>query len=347
MNILLLTLSLFSLLKCIDCRSFSSFSEINKKLPTSRRKDRSFLDVFCNEIADEVSKYNVTNRGNMILGIALPWLYFLSVSINMPTFPKFVNWCINNGNSDVTPRSSKVFGRLSAFDSLFTFLSVNLVGCLSDRYGRKPFLMLSSLGLGFAYLIATFSRLPWQFYLAASIDGSTSSMFAQAQAYITDCCNDDSIDDVSEISAALGRFQGFAIGLAFVLGIPLGSLLAKKSLLLPLYTSIIICTFATVLIFFFLPESLQFHRNANNEIIRKNIDWKNANPFGAFHMLSTRGRNLVFCSIAYFFLNLSQCGAQIIWINYLQYRFGWPSEISGLAFVFVGLMVTVTPKFLM
>jgi hypothetical protein len=81
-----------------------------------------------------------------VLSILLPWLYFMSTSLNIPTLPKFVNAVINKGNNDVSELSAEVYGNIAGIDAFFTFLSVNLVGCLSDYYGRRPFMFLSSLG---------------------------------------------------------------------------------------------------------------------------------------------------------------------------------------------------------
>jgi hypothetical protein len=84
-----------------------------------------------------------------VLSILLPWLYFMSTSLNIPTLPKFVNAVINKGNNDVSELSAQVYGNIAGIDAFFTFLSVNLVGCLSDYYGsRRPFMFLSSLGKG-------------------------------------------------------------------------------------------------------------------------------------------------------------------------------------------------------
>lgn len=92
-----------------------------------------------------------------ILSILLPWLYFMSTSLNIPSLPKFVNSVINKGNADVSDASAMVYGNLAGIDALFTFLSVNLVGCLSDRFGRRPFMFISSLGT-VPYVVANASH---------------------------------------------------------------------------------------------------------------------------------------------------------------------------------------------
>jgi hypothetical protein len=87
-----------------------------------------------------------------VLSILLPWLYFMSTSLNIPSLPKFVNAVINKGSTDVTDASATVYGNLAGIDALFTFLSVNLVGVLSDRFGRRPFMLMSSIGMQCVHL---------------------------------------------------------------------------------------------------------------------------------------------------------------------------------------------------
>ena len=156
------------------------------------------------------------------LSIFLPYLYFLAVAINMASFPKYVNHIINDGDANVSQKSSTVYGMLSGLDSLFTFLSVNLIGVLSDTYGRKPFMMMSAVGLGIAYSIAVNARDSALFCLAGCLDGSTSSMFSLAQAYVADCCRSPGRNN-QELGLALSQFQGLAVGCAFVIGAPLGA----------------------------------------------------------------------------------------------------------------------------
>ena len=149
----------------------NSIKIINKSKFSKLKPDESTAKKL---IMTSAGKLDVRLKKNELLSILLPWLYFMSTSINIPVLPNFINSVINNGDVAVSPKSAEVYGMLSAFDSLFTFLSVNAVGVLSDKYGRKPFMIYSSLGLGTAYLITSLGRNPWHFYAAGSIDGCSS-----------------------------------------------------------------------------------------------------------------------------------------------------------------------------
>lgn len=292
------------------------------------------------------------------LTIILPWLYFLSISMNMPSFPKYVNWCVNKGDSTVSPLSQKVYGDYSGLDSFFTFLAVNFIGCLSDSFGRKPFLMLSAGGLGLSYLVSLFAvRSHYLFYVAGCIDGLTSSMFAQAQAYATDRSRSrdlinskDKYKSQSEtvaLSDVIGRFQGLAIGFAFILGIPLNmALTARGSYRNPILISVVFCAVSCIGTWLLLPESLPFKTDAAGRVIRKPVVWRDANPLGALKLFSSRGSRLGLGALAYFFINLSHTGMSVVWINYLGKRFGWSSHQAGAAFMLLGVMVIFIPKIL-
>lgn len=317
---------------CLKSKQASSMECIGSSLPTSPARNS----------ADRL------RRRSEFLSLLLPWLYFLTTSVNIPNLPRFINWSINGGNADVTPESAAVYGTLSGIDSFFTFLVVNLVGCMSDSFGRLPFMLLSTCGLGLAYSITLNARRPRMFYIASMIDGLTSCMFSQAQSYVTDMNNRREPGDKQSVSVVLGRFQGVAVGMAFIFGIPLGAVLgAKYSLKAPLYFSIAICALNAILIAFFLPEQnvldsrdsalTDSNSSSATQKIRNGNGHKNGNKNGNRSSNSSigeesnfrrklkrvkwenaspvgaarmlmRNRRLVVGSAAYLFLNIAQVG---------------------------------------
>lgn len=177
------------------------------------------------------------------LNFFFPWLYFIAVQINTATMPKYIRWVLaskSHANADSKDAQSlsnaaKIYGNMCGIDSLFTFFSVNLLGCLSDmtRYRkpsarwwsglgrtRRPYMLFSAFGLAVSQILLlhasagnTWIKPEHLFYIAASMDGLTSCMLSQAQAHIADC-NPSGID----LSETLSRFQGIAIGSAFFVG---------------------------------------------------------------------------------------------------------------------------------
>jgi len=283
--------------------------------------------------------------------------------------PRFVNYVFSkDGSTKPNPRGAAIYGYISGFDAFFTFLSVNLVGVLSDVFGRKPFMIYSAVGLGSAYLIASLSDTKSKlgsftattFFLAASLDGLTSCMFSQAQSMIVDLVGSTSKSPYaattspsgsSAISIALGKFQGIVVGCSFFIGIPIGAILGKRNIKYPLYLASTICLINSLLIKAFLPESNQHVLKARQQFpqtIRSRlraVSWKSANPIGALQMLK-RTHHLALASIAYCLLNIAHSGITMTWINYLTYKLKWSSEKAGSTLVLVGLVVAALPQLL-
>ena len=170
--------------------------------------------------------------------------------------------------------------------------------------------------------------------------------------------NNDDIDN-SHLSEAIGRFQGLAIGTAYIIGIPLSHILTKiGTKRSPLYMAMSLCGLGCLLTLTCLPESLtttststattittkstttknpHIHNRISNKIASttailsklQSIDWSQANPFGAIKMLLTRNHKLALGSLVYLFINLAQTGMNVMWINYLDHRFGWSQVKAG------------------
>lgn len=254
------------------------------------------------------SKTNTANgrrslsRKSLFLSLFLPWLYFLAGALNIPTLPRYVNAALSaEGDGRVSQRGAEVFGLIQGLDAFFTFLTVNLVGVLSDTHGRRRFMVFSSLGLGTSHLLMSLARSPLSFYAASCVDGVSSCMLSQSQAYVSDLqasLRDDSdstsahssdsndeliasyeinkagiieskaVNDTASVAhtqtkavaeqslgVALSRFQGVAVGLAYLVGIPLGAVLSKTfSHRAPLQVSFALCMLNAVLIALFLPS---------------------------------------------------------------------------------------------
>ena len=287
-------------------------------------------------VVDNERRRAADHRRRMARAIFVPWMYFMAVNMNLPNLPKFINSVVNKGDSNVSGASQRMYGNLSGLDALFTFLSVSAVGRLSDVYGRRPFMMYSALGLGLGYFLcslASFER-QWIFYISGSIDGLTSCMFSQSQAYISDLASAMN----ESLSVSLSQFQGLAIGLAFMLGIPLGAQLGSKySPRAPLYCAMSFCFICFLSILLFLPESTDRFTRISQ------VDIRELNPAGAIGVL-LRSRALSILSLVYFLVNVAHAGIQVVWINYLQLVFGWSPQTSSLTLAIIGLTVAAIPR---
>jgi hypothetical protein len=162
----------------------------------------------------------------------------------------------------------------------------------------------------------------------------------------------DSSNSSNKLSIELSRFQGLAIGMAYVVGVPIGSLIsAKYSIRRPLQLSIVVCALNCLLIALLLPRSTGLASPADASPHTKSpppasVNWRLANPIGAALMM-TRTRKLLLGSMVYFLLNTAHAGVQVTWINFLQYKFGLSQTMSGCTLLAVGVIVALLPPLVM
>jgi DHA1 family tetracycline resistance protein-like MFS transporter len=148
---------------------------------------------------------------------------------------------------------------LSAIYGAAQFLSAPIMGLLSDRYGRRPLLLISILGSAIGYFIFGIGGTLWVLFLSRMIDGISGGNFSIANAYIADITTNED------------RAQGFALissafGLGFILGPAVGVLFSHFSLSAPAYAAGILSLVSFITGFFILPESLPEEKRINTKI---------------------------------------------------------------------------------
>ena len=199
--------------------------------------------------------------------------------------------------------------------AVMQFVSSPIVGALSDRFGRRPVLLLSIFGLGIDYLIMGFApTLAW-LYVGRLISGVTSASFSTAGAYIAD------------ISPPEKRAQNFgligaAFGVGFVLGPSIGGLLGGINPRLPFWVAAGLALVNWCYGLFVLPESLPKER-------RSPFSWRKANPIGSLQLLAAHPGLLGLASVFFLYM-LGHQALQQIFVLYTAYRFHWSIMEMGL-----------------
>ena len=154
------------------------------------------------------------------------------------------------------------------------FFAAPLLGKLSDRYGRRPVLLVSILGSALGYFLFGIGGALWVLFLSRLIDGFTAGNASTASAYIAD------VTPPRDRARNFG-FIGMAYGLGFILGPALGGLLSQISLNAPAYAAGVLSLLSAVVGYFILPESLPLERREKSP-----LRWSDLNPFGSvFEML--------------------------------------------------------------
>jgi DHA1 family tetracycline resistance protein-like MFS transporter len=213
---------------------------------------------------------------------------------------------------------------LSVF-AVTQFIFAPIVGNLSDRYGRRPVLLLSLLGFGIDYIILALAPSYGWLFIGRVIAGMTGASFTTATAYIADV----SVDETSR--AKNFGMIGAAFGLGFVLGPALGALLANWGIRAPFYAAAVLCLLNCLYGFFLLPESL-------NKENRRSFEWTRANPFGSLKFLTSHPE-IGGLAFAFFLIYLGAQSVQGNWNFFTIYRFQWSEKMVGISLAIVGVLV--------
>ncbi|WP_085315925.1 TCR/Tet family MFS transporter [Derxia lacustris] len=218
------------------------------------------------------------------------------------------------------------YGLISAGFGLAQFLLSPLLGALSDRFGRRPLLLLGVAGLGADFLLTALApSLAW-LVAARLIGGALSANVAVAQAYIAD------ITPPQDRARRFGML-GAAFGIGFIVGPVIGGLLGDGDPRLPFFVAAGLAGVNWLYGLLVLPESLPPER-------RHAVDWRRANPFRALLALAQlRGVGLLIAAIA--LSGLAQFILHSTWVLSNQFRFGWGARENGLSLFAVGIVAVV------
>jgi DHA1 family tetracycline resistance protein-like MFS transporter len=213
---------------------------------------------------------------------------------------------------------------LSVF-AVAQFIFAPIVGNLSDRYGRRPVLLLSLLGFGIDYIILALAPTYGWLFIGRIIAGMTGASFTTATAYIADVSPDETT------RAKNFGLVGAAFGLGFVLGPALGAFLSTWGIRAPFYAAAALCLINCVYGYFLLPESLSKEN-------RRPFEWKRANPFGSLKFL-TQHSEISMLALSFFLIYLGAQAVQGNWNFFTIYRFNWSEKMVGISLAVVGVLV--------
>jgi len=218
------------------------------------------------------------------------------------------------------------YGALVVTYGLMQFFCAPLLGALSDRFGRRPLLLWSLLGLGTHFLLLALAPSLPLMLAARIVGGAAGASFAVANAYASD------VSTTEQRAKAFGLI-GAAFGLGFIFGPMIGGLLGSIDLRLPFYAAAGLSLLNATYGYLIVPESLPRERRAPFSLAR-------ANPFAALLAL-TRHREVGSLVIVFALIVMAQLMLQFTWVLYTHFRFGWGPRENGFALFCVGLVATL------
>lgn len=258
----------------------------------------------------------------LIIVLAVVYIDMLGIGLAYPILPRLVQQ-FEHGN---VSSASYIVGFLASGYSLMQFIFAPLIGALSDRYGRRPVILLSLGGAGTAYMLLALA--PSLIWLAAArlVAGAMGGSFSTAGAYIAD------ITPPEKRAQSFGLI-GAAFGFGFITGPVIGGLLGAINLHLPFLVAACLCLANLTFGFFALPESLR----ADN---RKPFAFRHANPVGALREVWRYPSvfSLMMILVLAMFANRV---AEVTWVLYAGYRFHWTPTQIGLSLAIVGVIFVV------
>ena len=269
-----------------------------------------------------------TTPNNALLFIFITVLVdVIGLGIIIPIVPKLIENLTGLGINE----ASKYGGWLLFSFAIMQFIFSPILGGLSDRFGRRPILLLSLFGLGLDYIFHAFApSIAWLF-VGRIIAGIMGASFSTATAYIAD------------ISSPEKRAQNFgligaAFGLGFIIGPVIGGISSKWGTNVPFLIAAGLTLLNVIYGYFVLPESL----SKDN---RRAFEWKRANPISSLKNLRKYPvvSGLVISLVLTF---IASHAVQSNWSFSTMYKFNWTAEIVGYSLAVVGVLVAFVQGFL-
>jgi MFS transporter, DHA1 family, tetracycline resistance protein len=285
------------------------------------------LACFCED--KRFTKRSDMNKNNRGFGLILSTLLIDVAAMGMliPVLPELLRGYFDGDYG----RAAQFVGLFAALSAGLSFIFAPVMGALSDRFGRKPVLLLGLIGPAVSYFgLAMADNLAW-YVIGLCVSGILGAIQSTINAYIA---------DITPPEARAERFGmvGAAFGLGFIVGPLAGGLLGGLGLQVPFYVAGAITLLNMVLCALLLPESLVPDK-------RRAFTWANANPLGALRLLS-RSKLLLALAACLFLSSLALQGMYSTFVLSMTLRFDWNTVAVGIVFTAIGVCTALSQTLL-
>jgi DHA1 family tetracycline resistance protein-like MFS transporter len=249
-------------------------------------------------------------------------LDILAFGMIIPVLPHLIA-SFYDGN---VSKAAVTHGIFASVFMVMQFVCSPIQGALSDRFGRRPVILLSNLGLGLDFILMAVAQTLPLLFIGRVLSGITSASFSTANAYIAD------VTPPEKRAAAFGKI-GMAFGIGFVIAPAIGGWLGEVGQRAPFWVAAVLSLTNFCYGLLVLPESLPKERRAP-------FSWRRANPIASLSFLSHHPEVFALAGVL-FLMSLAHMVYPSTFVLYADYRFGWGSQMVGITLAIVGVLSAV------
>lgn len=245
----------------------------------------------------------------------------LAIGIIIPVLPMLV------GRFTHSPSEQALwYGAVTISFAVAQFFTSPILGALSDRYGRRPVILLGLFALAVTFIVTALATELWMLVAVRIFGGAMYSNIAVANAYVAD------VTPPQDRAKNYGLI-GAMFGVGFILGPVTGGILGDKNIHLPFFLAGGLALLNCLYGYFVLPESLPLDK-------RRKFRLASANPFSSLKRLAElKGVGLLVVVIG--LSSLAQFTLHTSWLLYTHFKFGWSPRDNGLSMFAVGMMAAL------
>lgn len=264
----------------------------------------------------------------LLFGLTSVLLYGIGFGLTVPVLPFLVARYVTSVSNQAV-----VVALLTFVYAVCVFLAAPGLGALSDRYGRRPVLLICLLGSALGYLVFGIGGALWVLFLGRIIDGLTGGNISTILAYFAD------ITPKTQRIKYFG-WAGAASGIGFIIGPSLGGILAKFGYTIPMYFGVVITLINAAYGAIYMPESLTREKRLTQ------ISLVKLNPFKQLESLVTI-KNLKWIFLAMFLIGIPSGSLQTFFSQFAKDTFSWEPVTIGVVFSLLGATDIITQSIIM